>query len=141
MLGGGQGAPLESRGGVAAVLRRARSIAVTHKGTSGAQFARLVDLLDLGEALRTKVQALPGGGPMAALLAEEVDVAALPLTNVAPIPGGHAAALCPYELDVHIACRYASTGRRVLARASSSTGSQVRSWKTDCGRWGFGGTG
>lgn len=39
---------------------------------------------------------------MSALLAGEVEMAALPLTNVAPIAGVRSAALCPEDLNVHV---------------------------------------
>ena len=98
----GGGAAAKSPEGIATVLGNARSIAITGRGTSGAQFGRLLDVLGMREALRPKIRPMPGGGPMAALLAGEVDVAALPLTNVAPIPGVRAAALCPLDMDVHV---------------------------------------
>lgn len=106
-------APREDLDAVAAVLRHARRVAVTRGGTSGARFARLVKHLGMDEALRSKIRPMPGGGPMAALLAGTVDVAALPLTNVAPVPGVRAAALCPLDLDLHVdlaLCVHADAG-------------------------------
>ena len=95
-------APAEGTDGVAAVLTQARRVAVTRQGTSGARLVRLAEALGLTEMLRAKLRPMPGSGPMAALLAGEVDVAALPLTNVAPILGVRAAALCPTSMDVHV---------------------------------------
>ncbi len=91
---------------VAAVLQGATTIAVTGKGTSGEMFRRLTRKLSdewgLSAEVEPKLRAMPGGGPMAALLAGEVDVAALPLTNIVPVAGVHAAAICPFDLEVHI---------------------------------------
>lgn len=87
---------------VAAALRNAERIAITNGGTSGAQFERLSDALGIGNSVRPKTVRLPGGGPMAALLAGDVDLAALPLTNIAPVPDVRAVAICGAELDVHI---------------------------------------
>lgn len=86
----------------ARVLGSARAIAVTHMGTSDAMFDRLVDGLDIGDEVWSRARPLPGGGPMAALLAGEVDVAVLPLTNVAPVFSVRAAVVCPYEENVHV---------------------------------------
>lgn len=119
------GAPARSHEGIAMVLGDARSIAITGRGTSGAQFDRLMDVLDLREALEPKVRPMPGGGPMAALLAGEVDVATLPLTNVAPIPGVRAAALCPLDMDVHVdlaLCIHAEAGAGTRLFADRLTG-------------------
>lgn len=88
--------------GIADCLSAARSIAVTDGGTSGAQFALLLQKLRLDAQVQSKVELLPGGGPMAALLAGEVDLAVLPLTNVAPVTGVTGKAICPHELDVHV---------------------------------------
>ena len=91
-----------SRSEIAAMLRAADSIAVTATGTSGKTFRRLTASLGIDESVRPKLRLMPGGGPMAALIAGEVAVAALPLTNIAPVPGVFAAAICPVAFDVHI---------------------------------------
>ena len=87
---------------LAALLLGAGSIAVTRTGTSGKTFHRLIETLGIRDALEPRLRLMAGGEPMAALLAGEVDVAALPLTNIAPVPGVSAAGICPLELDVHI---------------------------------------
>ena len=94
--------PITSPEGIARFLRGASRIAVTGAGTSGYQFAQLLDKLEIGEDLASKVLALPGGGPMASLVQGTTEVAALPLTNIATIAGIRAAAICPYAFDVHI---------------------------------------
>lgn len=87
---------------IADILTAAESIAITEGGTSGSQFDHLLDKLDVRDAVEPKVRLLPGGGPIAALLAGGVEMAALPLTNVAPIAGVRSAALCPLDLNVHV---------------------------------------
>ncbi len=87
---------------ISKLLHRSKRIGVTGAGTSGETFARLLDRLDLTEEMRNRVIPLQGGEPMRKLLAGELDLAALPLTNVAPIPGVRAAAICPWDMEVHI---------------------------------------
>lgn len=91
-----------SRVEIAEILTSAQSIAITGGGTSGSQFDHLLTKLRVRDAVDPKVRRLPGGGPMAALLAGQVELAALPLTNVAPIAGVRSAALCSFDLDVHV---------------------------------------
>ncbi|MEO0664708.1 MAG: substrate-binding domain-containing protein [Pseudomonadota bacterium] len=87
---------------IASFLRDAESIGITELGTSGAQFARLAEGLGISREMLGKLRLLPGGGPMKALLAGEVDVAGLPLSNIAPVEGVTPRAICPLELGVHI---------------------------------------
>ena len=88
--------------GIAGVLRQARRIAYTGDGTSGGTFLALLARLGLADALADRLSALEGGGPMRAVLRGEADLAALPLTNVAPVPGMSATAVCPEDWDVHV---------------------------------------
>ena len=108
------------RDDIAAMLLEAESIAVTRTGTSGKTFRRLVEALGIREALEPKLRFMAGGEPMATLIAGEVAVAALPLTNIAPVPGVFPTAICPVELGVHIdlslcVSRDASNAARELA--------------------------
>ena len=121
-LGGRQGRD------VAELLLEAESIALTRTGTSGSTFARLVETLGLRDALEAKLRPMAGGGPMAALIAGEVDVAALPLTNIAPVPGVSAVAICPVALDVHIDLSMC------LSRKASETASALAEWLLDPAR-------
>jgi len=91
-----------SRQAIAGTLRAAGSIAVTGTGTSGEAFRGLARRLGVWSAIEHRVRPMAGGGPMEALLAGEVEMAALPLTNIAPVPGVHAVAVCPPELDAHV---------------------------------------
>ena len=91
-----------SREGIAALLRATSDIAITDVGTSGAKFRALAAALGVREAIEGRIVPMPGGGPMRALLTGAVEMAALPLTNVAPVPGVIAVALCPPGLGVHI---------------------------------------
>lgn len=100
--GGGGEAPATTPDAIAAILRSARSVAVTERGTSGACFARLIDALGVRRAVEPALRPVRGGEPMAMLLAGRVAVAALPLTNIAPVPGVRVAAVCPDDLDVHV---------------------------------------
>lgn len=88
--------------GISEVLRRSKRIGVTGAGTSGGTFARLLDHLKLADEIRDRVIPMKGGEPMRQLIAGGVDLAALPLTNIAPIKGVHSVAICPWELDVHV---------------------------------------
>ena len=121
-LGGRQGRD------VAELLLEAESIALTRTGTSGSTFARLVETLGLRDALGAKLRPMAGGGPMTALIAGEVDVAALPLTNIAPVPGVSAAAICPMALDVHIDLSLC------LNREASAAASALADWLLDPAR-------
>lgn len=95
-------APSETAEDIADVLRKASSIGVTGAGTSGVQFNQLLDLLHIRDAIGPKVIPLPGGGPMKELLKGTVEIAALPLTNIAPIQEVSVVATCPLNLGVHI---------------------------------------
>ena len=95
-------APVSSTDGIANALLAARTIAITGSGTSGKQFRRLIGMLGLEDAVRAKVRPLPGGGPITALRAGQVDLAALPLTNVAPVECVRVAAICPWQFDAHV---------------------------------------
>ncbi|MEM6387164.1 MAG: substrate-binding domain-containing protein [Pseudomonadota bacterium] len=94
--------PLDCAQDIAGFLAQTSSIAITETGTSGAQFARLAEMLNMTKELQDRVRPMPGGGPMAALQNGDVDVAALPLTNIVAVPGVEARAICPFDMDVHI---------------------------------------
>ncbi|MEM6940913.1 MAG: substrate-binding domain-containing protein [Pseudomonadota bacterium] len=117
--------PLEHPNDIASFLVAAESIAITEKGTSGAQFAQLAKHLGLLQDLQPKLQLLPGGGPMAALQEGNAEVAALPLTNIASVAGVFAKAVCPYSMDVHIDLAFC-----VSALANTATASFAR-WLLD----------
>lgn len=87
---------------IASVLRHAGDIAMTKGGTSGEAFLTLTTTLDVRHEIEQRIKPMAGGEPMRALLSGEVDMAALPLTNILPIPGVYAVAICPLELNVHI---------------------------------------
>lgn len=99
---GEDGVTATDKSGIAAALRGAKRIGMTGAGTSGGTFARLLDHLDLTDALRDSVKPLKGGEPMRQLLEGQVNLAVLPLTNIAPIPGVYPVAICPWEMEVHI---------------------------------------
>ena len=101
-LGKGSEAPAGTLEGIAEVLRAAETIAFTTHGTSGATFRQLIETLGLADALEPKLRGLGGGEPIRALLTGEVDLAALPLTNLAPVRGIGVRAVCPWSLGVHI---------------------------------------
>ncbi|MEM9270639.1 MAG: substrate-binding domain-containing protein, partial [Pseudomonadota bacterium] len=100
-LGDG-GAPVGDDAGISDVLRRSTRIGVTGTGTSGKTFARLLERLALTDEVQDRIIPLKGGEPMRQLLAGHVDLAVLPLTNIAPIRGVRPIAVCPWDLDVHI---------------------------------------
>ncbi|MEM9434674.1 MAG: substrate-binding domain-containing protein [Pseudomonadota bacterium] len=108
--------PLRDPEEIAAFLVEAETIAITASGTSGAQFAKLTNSLNITEKMREKLRPMPGGGPMTSLQNGEVGVAALPLTNVAPVPGVFAKFICPLEMGVHIDLAYC-----VAAHANTAT--------------------
>jgi|GEM_PF-1263009 len=87
---------------LAGILLDAESIAVTETGTSGRMFRHLLAALDIEATVQPKLRPMAGGEPMAALIAGTVAMAALPLTNIAPIAGVRPAAICPTSLGVHI---------------------------------------
>lgn len=95
-------APAEASEDIANILNEASSIGVTNAGTSGVQFDQLLNQLGIHDDVAPKVVRLPGGGPMKELLAGNVALAALPLTNIAPIKQVTVVATCPVNLDVHI---------------------------------------
>ncbi|MEM8980979.1 MAG: substrate-binding domain-containing protein [Pseudomonadota bacterium] len=94
--------PLRALSEIESLLHSAERIAFTGQGTSGVQFHQLMEQLQEPAALAEKLVPLPGGAPMAQLLSGEVDVAVLPLSNIAPVPGVYAKAVCPHGLNVHI---------------------------------------
>ena len=113
---------------IAALLLGADSIAVTRTGTSGKTFRRLTETLGIRDALEPRLRLMAGGEPMAALLAGEVDVAALPLTNIAPVAGVCAAGICPLGLDVHIDLSLCTS------RTASGTARALVEWLLDPAR-------
>ncbi|MEL6951982.1 MAG: hypothetical protein AAFN09_02970 [Pseudomonadota bacterium] len=76
-------------------------IGFTETGTSGDMLRKLLTDLD-ARVPPEHLIGLPGGGPMRALLAGEVDIACLPLSNIAPVPQARTLAICPDELGVHV---------------------------------------
>jgi molybdate transport system substrate-binding protein len=95
-------APAKAAKDIAAILKNTSSIGVTNAGTSGAQFDQLLNQLGIYDDVAPKVVRLPGGGPMKELLAGNVQIAALPLTNIAPIKQVTVVASCPTDWGVHI---------------------------------------
>lgn len=88
---------------IAALLAEAERIGFSAKGTSGGQYRALLEMLDGEvEAVLAKSVGLPGGGPMRALLAGELDLICLPLTNIAPVEGAFVHGICPDDLRVHV---------------------------------------
>ncbi len=100
---GARGPVARSVEGLIALLRAARSIALTDVGTSGGAFRHLARRLGLWEDLRDRLLCLEGGGPMRAVLEGRAELAALPLTNIAPVEGAAVAGICPAELEAEIA--------------------------------------
>ena len=121
-------APRRTADDVRAMLLEAASIAVTGTGTSGKSFARLTRTLGIEDALRPRLRPMAGGGPMAALLAGKVAVAALPLTNIRPVPGVSVAGICPPELDVHVDLSLC------LSRNASAAAREFADWLLDPAR-------
>ncbi|MEM1366113.1 MAG: hypothetical protein AAGH82_10240, partial [Pseudomonadota bacterium] len=80
----------------------AQSIAITDVGTSGGQFRTFAHQLGIWQDIAPRVVGLEGGGPMKALLSGDVELAALPLTNIAPMPRVQTMAVCPIDMNVHI---------------------------------------
>ena len=85
-----------------ACLQNAGRIGYTETGTSGKSLARLLELLAFDQPLRTELVGLAGGGPMRALRDGDVDLAALPMTNIARQSGVMPVAICPLDLGVEI---------------------------------------
>ena len=121
-------APCRSADDVRAMLLEAASVAVTGTGTSGKAFARLARTLGIEDALRPKLRLMAGGEPMAALLAGDVAVAALPLTNIRPVPDVSVAGICPPELDVHVDLSLC------LSRDASAAAREFADWLVDPAR-------
>ena len=91
-----------SGAGIASVLHAANRIAFTERGSSGATFRKLMRTLGVEGVFAKRMVGLEGGEPMRALLAGKADLAVLPLTNIAPVPGITVAAICPIAMGVHI---------------------------------------
>lgn len=122
--------PIYRREDIAAFLLEAKSIAITDGGTSGAQFSRLAADLNIEHEMQSKLRLLPGGGPMAALQNGDVEIAGLPLTNIAPVSGVYARAFCPFDMDVHIDLAFC-----LNAKANIAT-QRFAHWLLDPGRHG-----
>lgn len=84
------------------VLARATQIGITDAGTSGGTFRDLTRYLDIASDVGPRIVPLGAGEPMRALLDGRIDLAALPLTNIAPIAGVWVAGVCPIDWGVHI---------------------------------------
>ena len=121
-------APCQSADDIRAMLLQVETIAVTETGTSGKAFARLTRTLGIRDELRPKLRLMAGGEPMAALLAGEVAVAALPLTNIALVPGVSVAGICPPELDLHVDLSLC------LSRDASAAAREFADWLVDPAR-------
>ncbi|MEM1274476.1 MAG: hypothetical protein AAGF88_11705 [Pseudomonadota bacterium] len=120
--------PRDTRQEIIAALDDAQVIAITAGGTSGDMFQQLLGKLGPDVGRHLAIRQLPGGGPMRALLASDVDLVALPLSNIAPISGAYAKAVCPVDLGVHIdlsLCCRAGADRHARALAD---------WLTDVER-------
>ncbi|WP_424974310.1 substrate-binding domain-containing protein [Dinoroseobacter sp. S124A] len=113
---------------IAAVILGAGRIGLTDQGTSGAQFHALARSLGVTEQVADRLCGLEGGGPMRALKAGEVDLAVLPLTNIAPVPGVHAVAICPEALEVHVDLSLC------LSHEASEAAQGLAAWLTDPAR-------
>lgn len=105
---------------IAEILQQADSIAITKTGTSGDMFRRLAKHLGVWDAVEPKLREMKGGAPMTALIAGEVDLAALPLTNIAPLTLVFPVGICPLDFGVHIdlslcLSKTASTAARAFA--------------------------
>ncbi|MEM7721267.1 MAG: substrate-binding domain-containing protein [Pseudomonadota bacterium] len=107
--------PLQHPREIASVLVGAETIALTTGGTSSAQFARLAESLGITKEMDPKLRWLPGGGPAAALRKGDVDIAVLPLTNVASVPGLYARAICPLDMDVQVDLAFCVSARATVA--------------------------
>ena len=99
---GEEGAIVTNEAEIGDVLGRAQRIGVTGAGTSGGTFARLLDRLGLTGDITGKVIPLAGGEPMRHLIDGQIDLAVLPLSNIAPISGVRPIVICPWEAEVHI---------------------------------------
>ncbi|MEM1289042.1 MAG: substrate-binding domain-containing protein [Pseudomonadota bacterium] len=87
---------------ISQLLLASKTVAITEHGTSGGTFATLGEKLGISSQLKSRVVPLEGGGPMRTLLAGDVELAALPLTNIAPVDGVSVVGICPIGWDVHI---------------------------------------
>lgn len=105
-------------------LTDAKQIAITKGGTSGDMFLSLIAKLSLTEAIQKKVVQLDGGEPMRALLKGQVDLAALPLSNIAPIGGVFPKVIFPSDFGVHIDLAFC------LSRSAGTRCSKLATWLT-----------
>ncbi len=106
-------------------LDGADRIAITDGGTSGDRFQSLLRTLGASNAIQKKIVRLGGGEPMRALLRGDVDLAALPLSNVAPIAGVYPKLILPPALNVHIDLSLC------LSRRASADAIDLADWLTD----------
>lgn len=113
--------PRETEAGLRELLAATSRIAITRTGTSGAMFARLAQRLGLAEEMVDRVIGLDGGGPMSAVLAGEVDLAALPLTNLSSVQGVVVRGICPVDWEVHI-------DLALVARQSGGLARELSDW-------------
>ena len=109
-------------------LDDADRIAITDGGTSGDRFQSLIRTLGVSDAIREKIVRLGGGEPMRALLRGDVDLAALPLSNIAPIAGVYTKVILPPALNAHIDLSLC------LSRRAGANATDLASWLTDDAR-------
>lgn len=87
---------------IAKMLRDVESIAITGVGTSGGMFRNLAKKLGVLADIESAIKPMAGGEPIKALVAGEVEMATVPLTNIVTIEGIIPVATCPEDLGVHI---------------------------------------
>ena len=87
---------------IAEMLSEVSSIAITDVGTSGDMFRNLARTLGIWDDVESAIRPMEGGAPIRELVAGNVEMATVPLTNIATIEGITAVAACPEALNVHI---------------------------------------
>lgn len=100
--GGAQSRIMEDLPSIAALLRSAKSIAYTGKGTSGRTYLEVLERMGLTDAVLPVSHAMEGGVPAISVANGEYEFAIAPLTTVLATPGVIPVALFPEQLGTHI---------------------------------------
>lgn len=87
---------------LARMLSEVSSLGITDGGTSGDMIRNLARMLGVWNEAEAAIRPLEGGGPIRELVAGNIEMATVPLSNIATIKGIVPVAACPDELNVHI---------------------------------------
>jgi ABC-type molybdate transport system substrate-binding protein len=90
---GSGAAHLQRTDEIAALLSGATGIAYTGAGTSGQVFRDTMALMGLWAAIAPKSRAMPAGAPVASVVAQEIELAVVPLTTILSSSGVEVAAV------------------------------------------------